>query len=938
MDRKEKVYNTLKKFYYNTTNIDIESKSIGIDTLTISDITKLDRSNVSRELNKLVDEGKVVKIIGRPVRFIEKEALERCLNIKLEDKNTIEDIESLVSSVSHPNINDPFKKLIGFNEGLDLQIKQAKAAVLYPPRGLHTLLIGPTGVGKTTFAEIMYEHAKYTNIINRDAKFVVFNCAEYTENPQLILSQLFGHVKGAFTGGDKDKAGLVELADGGILFLDEIHRLPPEGQEMLFFLMDKGIYRKLGETENNRKANVLIICATTEDLNQLLKTFLRRIPMVINIPSLNERGFSERLQLIENFFVEEAVNISNHIKVYKDVLIALLLYNCVGNIGQLKGDIQLLCARAFLDYKTYNKKEIEIDTSILPEHIYNGLLNYGDKRDEVLDFIKVSKEYYLFRKRDFKNFGVNDKHNLFTNIYKEIIFKHNEFQKIGYSTSKINRIISDDIEKYLKKLLEKFNVKESITEKDKLFKLISPKIYYAVEGAITLAEQKLKRKISNKAKIGLAMHVSALLERIANGEIVYNEEINKIALNNPEEFNVAMLIREVLGEELGVNIPKEETVFLTMFLSTVDLDKNNKKVGIIVLAHGDNTATSISKVVNNLLDTDHCKAIDMPLNTSVEDVLNKTINKVIEINEGEGVLLLVDMGSLTAFADIVSKRTGIKVKFLDMVSSPIVIEAVRKSFITGMNIDKLVNELKTYSPYMGRIISGDVKSKAKILSPKIILTTCTTGIGAAERIKVFLENTLIANNQDSLIIKALDMTSKKNIGEILNEEELNNLIAIVGTIDLHINGVPFIPIDELVVGNGINNINKLLNSFADNHTETKIHGENVLISVLNKTLLFLDPEKAYKLTIKSFESICDSLDIKDERSLLVRYVIHCACMIERLIQNESLPYKEVEKLINLKMKEYTVIKNSIVKIEEYFGISIPNSEIGYIIEIIDTVN
>ena len=66
---------------------------------------------------------------------------------------------------------------------------------------------------------------------------------------------MFGHVKGAFTGADTDKIGLVEKANGGILFLDEVHRLPPDGQEMLFYLMDKGEYNRLGDG-SKRKSNV----------------------------------------------------------------------------------------------------------------------------------------------------------------------------------------------------------------------------------------------------------------------------------------------------------------------------------------------------------------------------------------------------------------------------------------------------------------------------------------------------------------------------------------------------------------------------------------------------------------------------------------------------------------------------------------------------------
>lgn len=87
--------------------------------------------------------------------------------------------------------------------------------------------------------------------------------------------------------------------------MDEIHRLPPEGQEMLFYFIDSGSYNRLGESEHKRTSNVLFICATTENPSSaLLKTFLRRIPMTIHIPSLEERSLNERVDLT-TFFIRE---------------------------------------------------------------------------------------------------------------------------------------------------------------------------------------------------------------------------------------------------------------------------------------------------------------------------------------------------------------------------------------------------------------------------------------------------------------------------------------------------------------------------------------------------------------------------------------------------------------------------------------------------------
>src|SRR5581483_11439715 len=235
-----------------------------------------------------------------------------------------------------------FDTLIGGEEGLKVAIQQSKAAMLYPPRGLHTLLCGPSGVGKTTFARLMHSFALELHALPADAPFISFNCADYAGNPQLLMAHLFGVVRGAYTGADRDRDGLVEQAHRGILFLDEVHRLPPEGQEMLFYLMDRERFRRLGDVRE-RQASLLLLAATTEDPNiVLLPTFRRRIPMTITLPGLHERTIMERYELIRAFFTAECSIIGTNIHVVPQVLRALLLYDCSGNIGQLRTDVQLI--------------------------------------------------------------------------------------------------------------------------------------------------------------------------------------------------------------------------------------------------------------------------------------------------------------------------------------------------------------------------------------------------------------------------------------------------------------------------------------------------------------------------------------------------------------------------------------------------------------------
>jgi len=99
----------------------------------------------------------------------------------------------------------------------------------------------------------------------------------------------------------------VEQANGGILFLDEIHGLSSTGQEMFFSLLDTGVFRRVGDN-TPRTSRFMLIGATTKPLTDLLETFLRRMPVLISMPTLSDRPMKERLELVEHFYAEEATS------------------------------------------------------------------------------------------------------------------------------------------------------------------------------------------------------------------------------------------------------------------------------------------------------------------------------------------------------------------------------------------------------------------------------------------------------------------------------------------------------------------------------------------------------------------------------------------------------------------------------------------------------
>ena len=336
MKRIDIVFQTLK-------NLD---KGLGVTTSQLSEKLNLERSNISKDLNILVLNNKVFKQISRPVKYFISNPY---ISNKSINKSKID-----ILSMLYPS--------------LEKSITLSKTAIMYPPSGMNSLIIGDTGVGKSMLAKLMHEYA--CDLKNKKISYIHFNCSDYCANPQLLVSHLFGVKKGTFTGASTDKIGLLEKADNGIIFLDEIHNLTNEGQEMLFLYMDTGYFRRLGEVSEKRKSSALIICATNKDINtHLLATFTRRIPIKIDLPSLEERNLHERLTLIELFLKEESKKINEDIFISKNALLSLMLYKCLNNIGQLKNDITLAIANSYFEYIARNKKHIKINRVDLTKHV-----------------------------------------------------------------------------------------------------------------------------------------------------------------------------------------------------------------------------------------------------------------------------------------------------------------------------------------------------------------------------------------------------------------------------------------------------------------------------------------------------------------------------------------------------------------------------------------
>ena len=349
-----------------------QSTPLGVTAQDVADALSIWRNDAAVELNRLVADGRLRREGKKNVRFFP--ASGQAESAAAEPENVPAQAQP-DSSGTDPAQYQAFSGLVGADGSLKYQLRVAMAAVAYPPNGLNMLITGPTGSGKSHFARTIWEYAKETGALGRrpgELPFVVFNCAEYADNPQL-LSHLFGYKKGAFTGALEDKPGLIEQANGGILFLDEIHCLSSTGQEMFFSLLDTGVFRRVGDN-TPRTSRFMLVGATAKPLTDLLETFLRRMPVLISMPTLSDRPMGERLELVEHFYAEEAEHIGRVLRIPKGALNSILDYSLHSNLGVLKNLVQLSCAKAFLRENVAGNRtgEIAVTFSDLSFQIYNG--------------------------------------------------------------------------------------------------------------------------------------------------------------------------------------------------------------------------------------------------------------------------------------------------------------------------------------------------------------------------------------------------------------------------------------------------------------------------------------------------------------------------------------------------------------------------------------
>lgn len=751
----------------------------------------------------------------------------------------------------------PFLSIIGSRGSLSMQIQMARAAVCYPPDGLHMLILGATGVGKTMLAREIWRYAMEER--RKDIPFVTLNCAEYADNPQLLLSHLFGHEKGAFTGAAEKKTGLIDQADGGILFLDEIHRLGATGQEILFSVIDHGEFRRLGGIRMH-KVRLLLLCATTENPDSaLLSTFKRRIPVVIQLPLLRERPIRERFSLVSLFFTQEAARMEIPIRVSRNVLEYLVLFESDSNIGDLKNEVLLTCAYGYMAVKNQKPEELKelwIDSSISSRRGHTSQIKPELRRmfanvlpEEGLLFLPGT-EYPAFPEKP------------------EHVWNPDFYESFSGMTQ---------------------NIPAMEGARDELFNYVSPDVYSAANDLLEAASEEFQEFYPRNVRYSLSFFLQQIKSyaRVGRGLMDQADHFMGQKYNREREFLTAHL--EQLQKRLDTELTKGEISAVAFLLGQRGKEEGTQ-VGIVVAAYGEQIASGLAMLTLQVLSGTPILALDFPLDSNFKEFWNSLLAALRRADTGRGVILCTDINLLFSREADLAAQSGTDLKIIPAVNTALILELGKCVGMLDLDAGELRAQIcSEYREYIDALfepalMQPEDRSDAASKKRSVIITYCVTGTGSAKLARtLLLEHPQISQTADIIplgIMSDLNAVTRK-FG--------SRLRLAVGFLDPHLPNVPFVGLDSVFTSEGLNRILLYLRNWEEDPEEeelTDLPSMEERLEIVDKNIKNIAPsletEKVSEQAKRVLVQILDHYQEKPEADFAVRVYIHVIAMFERL--------------------------------------------------------
>jgi transcriptional regulatory protein LevR len=533
---------------------------------------------------------------------------------------------------------------------------------------------------------------------------------------------------------------------------------------------------------------------------------------------------------------------------------------------------------------------------------------------------QLEEDFFIFpdRKAAYKTAGDDS--------YTDIVRAYGQMQKEGTPVDEIREVIGRRVEDYIRKVSQQIAWKYA--NRSSMLKMIDRGVLDFTLKAVEKLSHALSRTFDQRLVQVLAFHIHSLIMQSKAGVRDSVSEIGDFRKHYPQEYAQAEILVEEIRSFFSVSVGDHEKDFFAIILANETLERTSKEmVRILVLSHGSGTASSIATAVNRLLDTSHVKSVDIPLECDVEDAYRQTLALVKASPNRQGVLLLVDMGSLLYFGQRITDETGIPTRTIDRVSTPFVLEATRRVLYKDETLDAVYTAVRKY-------IEWSVLQENSPVLPKAILVTCCTGIGTSAILKNRVQMILRERNIHS--ISVLTASYLAIVGQKTSYRDIRqkyDVVACVGNMAPGID-VTYFDMEHIIAepsAEFLAFLDTCSGSFVPQQEWLSVYDD--VEKILVDTTLCLNARQA-TWNIRRFLERLDMNPSSTSRIVLIKFSLHVAYMLERLIARQFIVFEDKEIYIRENQDIYDRIRGKIQELEEIYALQVTPDEICFIAEIL----
>lgn len=653
----------------------------------ISELLHMDRANVSRELNNLHKAGVLIKMQGKPTLYIYRSYLTKKYPVVFFPSTipkglTLSDYTVNVGGEASKLISETvlteLETQVGVNGTMKSAVMHAKAALMYPPHGLHTLITGNVGVGKSRFIQKMYDHAVKTGCMEADAPFISFNCRDYAISSDAAMGQIFGMGSEATPKGERGKRGLLERASGGIFCIIEIEKLPTSVQDSLISLLEKNTFTRMGEASIVRYASTMIIAVSTEAPDSdALKPFRQRFPTQIHIPDLDDRLLSERMEILLLMFQEESFATGLTFKIKKDVLTCFLQASYRDNLGEMMSTVRIACSLMYFEFSSMipRSKSPEINFRNLPENLLRAIRDEPRQEyriNELLDSLAL--EYITFSPGSITTNRLTG-----AQLFDMLHSGTSEHALLAGSPASASGIVGN-IQTYFSSMWLKYAANsEEETWMKEFDDVVCAQLQFHSELSFIIENKTAKRRLLRCIHDAARKQLSLVLNAKVIAEFLSRRcaDAYRAARNIFSEVN---LRKDILTDS--------DLVYLTI---CIDLLKSRHAAGslpILAVFHGNGVGEGMAGYVNSALSANVVYGLSYLPDMTIEELMTQVKAAVAKIDSEAGILVATDISPLPDICDFL-RNLGIRSECVTDVSLKTLLLLSKKSLEEEPPLDAL---------------------------------------------------------------------------------------------------------------------------------------------------------------------------------------------------------------------------------------------------------